>query len=122
MNYVIDSLLKETDNLIDKLCTPVDKNIKYIVASLRCRGFNTIGSCQGHLDYGLPYPWIDIDHHHFNLNFKNKNNLLVYLNKFKIDKNIFIENFGIFGAFRLRGCYLSDIELLNILADFLVKK
>lgn len=45
----------------DKLNYPIDSNIKEPVIALNALGFVTDGSCEGHIDRGLPYPWIDIE-------------------------------------------------------------
>lgn len=51
---------EEVNNLADDLDEPVDEKIKRIVVALRYSGFNTTGSCEGHLDHGFPYPWVEI--------------------------------------------------------------
>jgi len=39
---------------------PVDGKIKPLVAALRWHGFPTTMSCEGHMDRGNPFPWIEI--------------------------------------------------------------
>ncbi len=51
---------QEVSQLTDALGKGVDEGIKEAVVALRVYGFPTTGSCEGHLDWGLPYPWIDI--------------------------------------------------------------
>jgi hypothetical protein len=51
---------KEVDSLTDLMGEPIDKNIKHIVIALRYAGFHTTASCEGHMDRGFPYPWVDI--------------------------------------------------------------
>jgi hypothetical protein len=46
--------------LTDKLGRGVDPEIKKPVAAFYLLGIKTTGSCQGHQDSGLSYPWIDI--------------------------------------------------------------
>lgn len=48
------------DQLVDRLGRPVDKGIKEAVTALRVLGFPTDGSCEGHLDHGTSFPWIDV--------------------------------------------------------------
>ena len=48
------------DTLTDVLGMPVDQGIREIVAALRLAGFSTTGSCEGHLNRALQYPWVDI--------------------------------------------------------------
>lgn len=118
---MIEFFIKETNCLTDKLNMPLDNGIKYIVAVLRYNEFQTVGSCEGHLNWGLSYPWVDIDQSNLDINIKSKNDLLFCLNKSKTNENLFIENIGIFGAFRLRGHNLFDLNSMNNLADFLLK-
>ena len=48
------------EKITDGLGLPVDKGIKESVASLMAHDFPLDGSCEGHLDRGSPYPWIDV--------------------------------------------------------------
>jgi hypothetical protein len=52
--------LTAVDKITDGLGKGVDKGIRETVAILQLHGFNTTGSCEGHTDWGLPYPWIEI--------------------------------------------------------------
>jgi hypothetical protein len=49
------------DTIADKIGHPIDSNIKETVVAFNCHGMKTDGSCEGHLDHGLPYPWVDIE-------------------------------------------------------------
>lgn len=54
--------LKELDDLSDNLGLEIDPGIRKIVAALRMHDYNTYGSCEGHMEqWGLPYPWVDIN-------------------------------------------------------------
>lgn len=53
--------LNEVEMITDGLGKRIDDNIKESVVAFSVFGFHTSGSCEGHLDRGLPYPWIDID-------------------------------------------------------------
>ncbi len=46
----------------DRLGKHIDKGIFDTVVALNILGFDTEQSCEGHLDHGLAYPWIDIRH------------------------------------------------------------
>lgn len=46
------------DNVTDGLGMPVDEGIKKAVVALNILKFETVQSCEGHLNWGLPYPWI----------------------------------------------------------------
>jgi hypothetical protein len=52
---------KEVMSLTDGLGKSIDPDIKNTVIILNLLGFKTSASCQGHLDWGLPYPWIDFN-------------------------------------------------------------
>jgi hypothetical protein len=52
--------LMQVDALADKLGEPVDIGIRVMVAALHMHGIATYASCEGHLDHGFPYPWVDI--------------------------------------------------------------
>lgn len=45
----------------DALGKGIDSGIIEHVAILNAVGFNTSGSCEGHADWGYPFPWIDIE-------------------------------------------------------------
>lgn len=57
----IQEIQQQVDLITDGLGLPIDDLIKPAVVALRLWGFPTSASCQGHTDWGLPYPWIDID-------------------------------------------------------------
>ena len=50
--------LREVDELRDKLGKPVDAGIREAVAILQLLGLHTRQSCEGHLDWGQPAPWV----------------------------------------------------------------
>ncbi len=78
----LKDIKKEVDLLTDGLNKPVDKGIKPIVIALRYLGFNTTGSCEGHMNWGYPYPWVDIDSGDKRLNKKEKRRLSELLRQF----------------------------------------
>lgn len=45
----------------DKLGCFVDEGIMETVVALNLLGFRTSQSCQGHLDHGKPYSWVDFE-------------------------------------------------------------
>lgn len=51
----------EAEVITDALGKRIDPAIRGTVVALRVHGFATQGSCEGHLDHGLPYPWVDIE-------------------------------------------------------------
>lgn len=51
---------KEINEIVDGLSKKIDGGIKESIVALQLLGFTTTASCEGHLDWGLPGPWIDI--------------------------------------------------------------
>jgi hypothetical protein len=45
--------------LVDGMGCPIDEGILHTVVTLNLLGLRTSQSCEGHLDGGLPYPWLD---------------------------------------------------------------
>ena len=58
---IYDKVSAKVDLITDKLGEPVDDGIRHAVISFIMLGLSTSGSCEGHLDWGLPYPWVDVD-------------------------------------------------------------
>jgi hypothetical protein len=50
--------LREVDELQDGTGKPVDSGIRETVAILQLLGLHTRQSCEGHIDWGLPAPWV----------------------------------------------------------------
>lgn len=44
----------------DKLGREMDPGILETVVTLNVAGFATVQSCEGHLDHGTPYPWVNL--------------------------------------------------------------
>jgi len=51
----------QVDRIVDRLGLPVDEAIKPLVVALKANDFGTTGSCEGHIDNGPAYPWVDIE-------------------------------------------------------------
>jgi excisionase family DNA binding protein len=45
---------------VDALGKRIDKGIMPVVIAINVLGISTIASCEGHLNWGASYPWIDI--------------------------------------------------------------
>jgi len=58
-----ESLVSDVERLRDSLGLHIDNEIKPLVVALRANGFSTTASCAGHVDHGLPYPWVDVVSH-----------------------------------------------------------
>lgn len=66
------SVLKEVDSWVDGLGLGIDEGIKHAVVVFNLAGFPTYGSCEGHLDWGCHYPWIDFECNRFEFARLNK--------------------------------------------------
>jgi hypothetical protein len=55
----IDEAIKKFENTADALGLGIDKGIIEQVALLDLLGYFTTASCEGHIDSGLPYGWVD---------------------------------------------------------------
>jgi len=133
---------EEVERLGDELTVPVDEGIKKLVIALRMHNFPTSGSCEGHLEHALPYPWVDIDapeqeeNAWLTANKRERTRLKQLLSAF-YDTNkttaIFqFQDIGIFGAFRLvpraagtiqhptKELLLNQLKNLDKLADYLL--
>ncbi len=51
---------EKVDKITDGLALEIDDGIKESVTSLMAHNFPLDGSCEGHTDRGLPYPWVDV--------------------------------------------------------------
>ena len=45
---------------VDGLGQSMDDGIIDTVVALQLLGYHTVASCEGHADWGVPYPWVDI--------------------------------------------------------------
>lgn len=52
--------LKDLDSIRDRLGQPIDQGIKETCAAFIINNLPTTQSCEGHLNEGVAYPWIDI--------------------------------------------------------------
>lgn len=55
-----DKLGAEVDLIRDGLGKKVDQGIRETVIALKAHELRTIGSCEGHEDWGLPFLWVDM--------------------------------------------------------------
>lgn len=76
------AIQEEVEHFHDALDMPVDPGIKPMVVALRYLGFNTTASCEGHLDWGFPYPWVEIDSGSPRLNRREKRRLRLLIKQF----------------------------------------
>lgn len=58
----LEAIRGKVEQMRDRLGKPVDKKVKKLVVGLNYCGIPTVASCEGHLDHGLPYPWVDVSY------------------------------------------------------------
>lgn len=68
--------------LADSLGKPIDANTKELVIVLHCLKFTTSQSCEGHIDHGYPYPWIEIRNEDPDKNLLEELRIVQYLEEF----------------------------------------
>jgi hypothetical protein len=110
-------ILENVDSIVDRLGTPIDSGIKRAVQIFRTLGFETTGSCEGHLDWGLPYPWIEINTDSSILNLEQKVKLHHLLLKYSNEhlSHLKICDMGIYNGFRIIGSSTSlDNDRIDI--------
>lgn len=94
----LSDIEKEVDNLTDEVDEPVDANIKHAVIAMRYAGFRTTASCEGHLDHGFPYPWIDTQYVDGKIRRSEKKRLKRLLKQFykyrKSSHQLLLQNFA----------------------------
>lgn len=57
----LKEIKRKVEQMRSGLGIPVDEKIKPLVIGLHFCGIKeTTFSCEGHLDHGVPYPWVDI--------------------------------------------------------------
>ncbi|BCX15756.1 MAG: hypothetical protein KatS3mg097_648 [Candidatus Parcubacteria bacterium] len=131
----------EVNKIVDRLGNPIDEGIKETVIALRIFGLETTGSCEGHLERGLPYPWVDIgtdppedwdpniqdetqrkiEAEWKRKNFQQREKIIDLLNEFyrkrleqgefDYQSQLIISDIGIFGGFRFQSLGASTFEL-----------
>lgn len=92
----------------DKLGKKIDTGILETVTALNMLGVCTKQSCEGHLEWGLPYPWIDIQPE-----IEQKFLLHRLLLQFYTDRTMSFDSTLIFHGYRLRSVGAAFAELLS---------
>ncbi len=52
--------MPDIDSVVDGLGKGIDERIKPLVQALWDIGYDTCASCEGHVDWGRGYPWVDL--------------------------------------------------------------
>lgn len=101
-NETVDKYAHTTDRLGKK----IDDGIFETVVCLNMLGINTTSSCEGHLDWGLPYPWINIEPE-----IEQKYQLHRYLLQFYEKRPVNFESVLVFHGYKIRsqGAVFSDL-------------
>lgn len=82
-------IVSSVEKITDKLGKKIDSGIKETVVAFLANDFNTDGSCEGHLNHGRPYPWIDITRTPQSNKFKEEKSILLSQIKDKGYKTFF---------------------------------
>lgn len=56
-----EEISQRVEKTVDSKGYGMDENIKEVVVALKANDFGTTASCEGHLDWGVPWPWIDVE-------------------------------------------------------------
>lgn len=55
-----DEMRQRVECVTDKLGKPIDAGIRETIVAFRLFGIHTTASCEGHTDWGVGAPWIDV--------------------------------------------------------------
>jgi hypothetical protein len=83
--------------VVDGLGKEIDAGILETVVALNMHGIATRASCEGHLNWGVPHPWIEIE-----AELAQKYQLHLYLVQFYEKRAINFETMLIFHGYRMR--------------------
>jgi len=121
-----DEVREDVNHIVDALGMPIDEGVKEAVTALRVFGFPTVASCEGHFDWGYPYPWVEIraseSLRHQRQRFENlghRQRMLILLGKFYIGRNVAFDARLSFdpadnaGGFRLQSAGGEVMEILS---------
>lgn len=99
---------KHFRRVVDKLGKPIDDGIFETVVALNMLGITTRASCEGHLEWGLPYPWIDVESED-----TTKHRLHQYLTQFYAQHPINYDRALAWQGYRLRSTGTAFASLLS---------
>jgi hypothetical protein len=91
--------LHHFSRVTDRLGKKIDAGILETVVVFNMLGITTFASCEGHTDWGLPYPWIDVE-----ANLHVKSLLYRYLTEFYAHRSIHFECMLACSAAKFRLC------------------
>lgn len=99
--------VKVFSRVTDKLGKNIDDGIFDTVVALNMLGISTIQSCEGHLDWGVPYPWVAIKP-----DMEQKYRLHQYLERFYAERTINFDRVLIFHGYKMRSQGAAFVPLL----------
>lgn len=99
---------KHFSHTVDKLGKKIDPGIFDTVVALNMLGVHTVASCEGHLGWGVPHPWVNIE-----AELEQKLLLHQYLAQFYEGKSINFDHTLTFHGYRLRSQGAAFYELLS---------
>jgi hypothetical protein len=100
--------IEQFSRVTDTLGKPIDTDIFEAVVALNLSGIITRQSCEGHLNWGLPYPWIEIQPE-----LAQKYALHQLLSRFYEGRTIDFDRLLIFHGYRLRSAGAAFSTLLS---------
>ncbi|MBI5045847.1 MAG: hypothetical protein HZC14_02515 [Candidatus Niyogibacteria bacterium] len=59
-NLKLEEIRQEVESIGDRLGKPIDGGIKEVVVMLEANELPTSGSCEGHVERGLPVPYVEV--------------------------------------------------------------
>ncbi len=59
-NLKLEEIRQKVENIYDRLGHPIDEGIKESVVMFEANELPTSASCEGHIERGLPVPWVDV--------------------------------------------------------------
>lgn len=113
-NYDRKDAYAEAGKLLDGLGYRMDRRIIPLVASLRALGFETTGSCEGHIDHGEAAPWVDIGE-------QPPRAILVRLFAKPVQERQNVANEPVLRSLRKRNLR-AQLQLLALLDDFYARR
>ena len=100
--------IEQFSRVTDAVGKPIDVGIFETVVALNMSGIVTRQSCEGHLDWGLPYPWIEIQPE-----LEQKYALHLLLSRFYQGRTIDFDRLLIFHGYRIRSAGAAFSPLLS---------
>lgn len=94
------------EHVTDKLGKKIDTGIFDTVVALNVLGITTVQSCEGHVGWGVPYPWV-----HIESSLEQKFRLHQLLSQFYERRSTDFESVLVFNGYRMhsRGAAFSEI-------------